>query len=307
MANEKQAAALDTYHKLTVLMPASPQAQYQLANAQMSMKNIPAATDALKKALSLNPDYIEAQIAMASLEIRKGEFTNALAIVKKIQHKHPQSSAGFVLEGDLYMEQKKPALAIAPYEHAFDMNKGTSTLTKLFSALKLSGKVVLAETRALQWLKEHPDDLTARVFLAESYVSDKKNKEAIAQFQLLLKQKPDSPILLNNIAWAYYQNKDEKNALVHAEKAYLHAADSPAVLDTLGWILVEQGNTSRGVPMLKKAVSMAPDVSDLRYHLAQSLIKTGDKAGAKKELERILAIGKPFANIEEVKALLKKL
>jgi putative PEP-CTERM system TPR-repeat lipoprotein len=307
MANEKPAAALDTYHKLTVLLPESPQAQYQLANAHMSMKNIQAATDALKRSLSLNPDYLEAQIAMASLEMQKGDFGNAIAISKKIQQKNTKSSAGYVLEGDILMAQRKPMLAISSYEHAFTLHKNSSILIKIFSALKLSGKWSLAETRMIQWLKEYPDDASARVYLAEAYIGEKKHKEAITQFQILLKQNPNSPVILNNIAWSYYQDKDPQNALTHAEKALQIAADSPAVMDTLGWILVEQGNTSRGLPLLQKAATLAPDVADIRYHLAQSLAKTGDKAGAKKELEKLLASGKPFANIEEAKALLKKL
>jgi len=307
MANEKQAAALDTYRKLTALLPESPQAQYQLANAHMSMKNIPAATEALKRSLSLNPDYLEAQIAMASLEMQKGDFSNAIAIAKKIQQKNSKSTAGYVLEGDIFMAQKKPMLAVSPYEHAFAIHKNGTILGKIFSALRFSGKFSLAETRMLQWLKENPDDASARVHLAESYIGEKKNKEAIAQFNILLKQNPNSPVILNNIAWSYYQDKDPKNALLHAEKAHQLATDSPAVMDTLGWILVEQGNTSRGLPLLQKAATLAPDVADIRYHLAQSLIKTGDKAGAKKELEKLLTNGKPFASIEEAKVLLKKL
>lgn len=307
MANEKQAAALDTYHKLTVLMPESPLAHYQLANAHMLMKNVPAATEALKRSLSLNPDYLEAHIAMASLEMQKGDFGNAVAIAKKIQQKNTKSAAGYVLEGDILMAQKKPMLAISPYEHAFTLQKNGSILPKIFNALKLSGKWSLAEARMIQWLKENPDDATARVYLAEAYIGEKKNKEAITQFQVLLKQNPNSPLILNNIAWSYYQDKDPQNALVHAEKALQLAADSPAVMDTLGWILIEQGNTSRGLPLLQKAATLAPDVADIRYHLAQGLVKTGDKTGAKKELEKLLASGKSFANIEEAKVLLKKL
>jgi Flp pilus assembly protein TadD len=102
------------------------------------------------------------------------------------------------------------------------------------------------------------------------------------------------------------QNKDPQ-ALEYAEKANRLAADNPAVLDTLGSILIEQGNTARGLPLLRKAVSLAPDMPDIRYHLALGLIKVNDKASARKELEQLVRSSKNFADIGEARALLKEI
>jgi predicted Zn-dependent protease len=85
------------------------------------------------------------------------------------------------------------------------------------------------------------------------------------------------------------------------------APENPAILDTLGWILVDQGNTARGLPLLQKAVSLAPNSMDIRYHLVLGLVKSGDKAKAKQELEQLLAANKTFSNIDDAKALLKQL
>ena len=70
---------------------------------------------------------------------------------------------------------------------------------------------------------------------------------------------------------------------------------------------MEQGNVTRGLPLLQKAASQAPDAAVIRYHLAVGLMKSGDKAKARKELEQLLASGKSFSQIEEARALLKKL
>jgi Flp pilus assembly protein TadD len=71
--------------------------------------------------------------------------------------------------------------------------------------------------------------------------------------------------------------------------------------------LVEQGNTSRGLPLLKKAATLAPTESDIRYHLASGLVKSGDKASARQDLDQLLASGKKFADEAEARALLKQL
>jgi len=108
------------------------------------------------------------------------------------------------------------------------------------------------------------------------------------------------------LAYAYQQVKDPR-ALPTAEQAYKLADNNPGVIDTLGWLLVEQGDTGRGLPLLQKASSLAPKSSEVRYHLAVGLSKSGDKAGARKELDKLLSEDKTFAQADEARALLKAL
>ena len=307
MANNQQTAALDVLHKLTVLLPSSAQVQLHVANAHMSMQNLPAATVAVKKSLSLQPDFLEAQLAMASLEMRQHNFNGALAIAKKIQQKNSKSPVGFAMEGDIRMDQKNAALAIPAYERAYSINKNSTLLVKLHTALKKAGKVSEADARMGQWLKDNPDDYTSRMYFAGSHITDNRNKEAISQFQFILKKNPNNATVLNNMAWAYYKDKDFKAALENAEKAYQITGEEPAVLDTLGWILIEQGNNTRGLPLLQKAVSLAPNVAEIRFHFAQGLVKSGDKSGARKELEKLISNNAGFNELDAAKALLKQL
>jgi Flp pilus assembly protein TadD len=144
------------------------------------------------------------------------------------------------------------------------------------------------------------------MFLADRSLASKDFKPAISLLEGVLKQNPNNAVALNNLAWAYQQEKDPR-ALGTAEQAYKVAGDNPGVMDTLGWMLVEQGNTTRAVPLLQKASGLSPDSPEIRYHLAVSLHKSGDKQGARKELNQLLAQNKPFPQIEEARALLKML
>ena len=111
---------------------------------------------------------------------------------------------------------------------------------------------------------------------------------------------------LNNLALAYQLSQDARAAQA-AEAAYKLAKDQPVVMDTLGWILVEQGDTARGLPILQKASALAPKARDIRYHLAMGLHKSGDRAGARKELQTLVAGDMQFAQAAETRALLKQL
>jgi Tfp pilus assembly protein PilF len=177
---------------------------------------------------------------------------------------------------------------------------------KLHASLGQAGKGKVADARLAQWLKDHPADVPTRMYQAGIYLASKQNKAAIEQYQAVLQQNAKNIPALNNLAWLYQQEKDPR-ALEYAEKANQLAPDNPAILDTLGWMLVEQGNTNRGLPLLQKAVNVAPEVAAIRYHFVLGLVKSGDKAKARKELEQLLATGKAFSQIEEAKALLKQL
>lgn len=305
-ANGDKPAALETYNKLAAIKPDSALVQFRLASIHMAMQNLPSASDALKKALTLQPDYLDAQLALASLEVGKGNHEQALAIARQIQKQRAKSPVGYELEGNLMLAQKKPDLAVKAYQQAFTISKSGPLMVKLHTSMNQAGKSKEADTRLAQWLKEHPDDTSTRMYQANIYLFGKQNKAAIEQYQTVLQQDPKYVPALNNLAWLYQQEKDPR-ALEYAEKANQLTPDNPATLDTLGYILVEQGNTTRGLPLLQKATSLAPEAAEIRYHLALGFIKSGDKAMARKELEQLLASGKNFSKIDEVRALMKQL
>ncbi|MFO1290746.1 MAG: XrtA/PEP-CTERM system TPR-repeat protein PrsT [Nitrosomonas sp.] len=306
LAVNDRVAALENYQKLAARLPDSAAAQFQLANVQALLQNQKAAAEAVKKAIALKPDYLEANLLQARLEIQNNKPDEAMKIAKAIQKQHAKLPVGFELEGDLLMSQKKAAQAIGAYEKAFSLNQSSQLMIKQYAALSQGGKEKQANERITKWLEQHPTDASTRLFLGGVHLEKKQFDAAIKQFQMASEQNPDNPIILNNLAWTYQQLKDP-SALDYAEKAYKNAPESPAILDTLGWILVEKGEIARAVSLLQKAVSLAPEAAEIRYHLAVSLQKSGDKGAARQELEHLLASGKAFSKIDDAKKLLKDL
>ncbi|MCX7194207.1 MAG: PEP-CTERM system TPR-repeat protein PrsT [Proteobacteria bacterium] len=305
-ANDDKPSALDTYNKLAALKPDSAPVQFRIASIHMAMKNLSEAANSLRKALVLQPNYLEAQLALASVEAGKGDYPLALSMARQIQKQDHKSPVGFELEGNLQMQQKNPDLAVKAFEQAFNISPNGQLMVKLHAVLSQTGKGRAADQRLAAWLKANPGDAAARMYQAGIYLGEKQNKAAIEQYQTILKQAPNYVPALNNLAWLYQQEKDSR-ALEYAEKANQLAPDNPATQDTLGWILVEQGNTTRGLTVLQKASGLAPADAEIRYHLVQGWVKSGDKARARKELEQLLATGGNFSKAEEARELLKKL
>jgi predicted Zn-dependent protease len=99
----------------------------------------------------------------------------------------------------------------------------------------------------------------------------------------------------------------DPRALEYAERAFLASPNTPSVLDTYGWALVTRGKAHEGIQMLLRATSIEKDNLEIRYHLAQALVRVGDKTRAREELKVILGNKAKFPQIEEARALLASL
>ncbi|MBY0238750.1 MAG: PEP-CTERM system TPR-repeat protein PrsT [Burkholderiaceae bacterium] len=306
IADKNLELAVDAYKKLAIAMPRSPQVHMQVAALYVQLNNVGAAEDHLKAALAMQPDFPAAQLAQAEIYVKRGAFDLALMISDQLQKAYPKSSGGFQLEGDILMARKKPALAVPQFERALAISPTDELLIKTANALRASGKTAEGAARIEQWLKQHPDDVRVLQYKGETLLADKQYQAAASYLQGLVQRYPSNITAVNNLAWAY-QQLDDPRAVAAAEQAYKLAPQHPVVMDTLGWALVQQGQAARGLSLLQKASAAAPEARDIRFHLAQAKAKTGDKPGARKELEMVLSGPIPFAQAEEAKALLKQL
>jgi len=304
-AGEKE-QALATYAKLAALQPNSPLALYRQAMAQAINADPVAAARTLKMALALKPDFIEAEAALVDLQVRAGQYPEAMSLAQQVQKQAAKSEVGFVLQGDVLVAEKKFLEAAKEYDIAYGMRKSGALAIKLHAAYTQADKPDEADARLASWLKESPDDAGARLYAANADLTRGKYPDAIAQYEWLLQKQPDNVLVLNNLAWAYDQVKDAR-AVGTAERAYKLLPDNAAVTDTLGWLLLKEGNSSRGLELLQKAVSAAPDAQDIRFHLAQAWLKTGEKARARTELERIVSNGTKFPDTAAAMDLLQQL
>jgi putative PEP-CTERM system TPR-repeat lipoprotein len=304
LANGDGPAALDSYNKLTGLAPKSPSAWYRMAVVHMRMNNDVAATEDLKKAVALQPDFLDAQVAQVQMAGRAKRYDVALAIARTIQKQRPTDAYGFSAEADVLMAQKKVGAAAALYERAYALNKSPALLTALAEAFKQAGREKEADARIAAFQREHPGDAVVGMYVIAGHMAAKRYDLAAPQLAALAQAHPRDPVILNNLAWAYAQQKDAR-ALQTAEQGGRAAAPHPP--KTLGVILLGQGDTARGLPLLQKAVAAAPRNPATRFHLAEALVKAGDKGAARKELEKLLADNKDFVNQNDVRALLKTL
>jgi putative PEP-CTERM system TPR-repeat lipoprotein len=299
-------AAVDAYARLAVLLPGSSKPPMRIAALQLAMHDDEAAIAALKKALMLDPELMDAHQMLLDILIGQKKFADAAHHIAGLQQRRPQAAAGYKLDGDLKQAQGQPAAALAAYERAFALEPGGALMIQLHGALIATGKAGEADARMTQWLRQHPDDIPVRLHDASSKLVRNDFRAAIGQLEAVLQREPNNVLALNDLAWAF-QRINDKSALAYAERAYRLAPGSPAIMDTLGWICLESGDLARALPLLQKASALAPNAGEIRYHFGLVLAKSGDKRGARRELERLLASSAQFAKRAEAQAFLATL
>jgi putative PEP-CTERM system TPR-repeat lipoprotein len=299
-------AALESYKQLAQALPRSAPALMQVAALRLMSNNTAQAEDDLKSVLAIQPDFPSAQIELAALYVRKGSPDLALMIAERMQRQHPQGAAGFQLQGDILMAKHQPAPALAAFERAYAFHATNELAIKIDNALREAGRVADAESRLTKWLAAHPDDLRAQAYRAQTWIGAGDYKRAAAQLEAVARRQPDNAVVLNNLALSYQELGDAR-AQATAEAALKNAPTRPDVMDTLAWILVGKGDAARAVTLLREAHTLAPKARDIRYHLAAALAASGDKDGARKELDSLLAGDMRFAQADDVRKLSARL
>jgi putative PEP-CTERM system TPR-repeat lipoprotein len=301
----KKTEALTTYNHLVNLAPKSLLAFMRLGSLQVLMQDSTNARLSFKQALDLRPDSPEAQTALLKLDVQAGDYSAALARAQQMQRAQAGNGLGYNLEGDVLMVQKQYSQAAKAYAKALEVSKNGLFAIKQQQALSIAGLKTEAEATLLTWLKKTPGDLQTRLYLGDLYGQSGRYSEAIEQYQYILGKGGSSVPLLNNLAWSYARLKDPR-ALPTAEKAYQSAPTNAVILDTYGWILLEQGNAARAVQLLKNAADKSTSPA-IHYHLAAALVKSGNTAQARMELEQLLRNSANFPDKVAAQTLLNTL
>ncbi|MBS1157236.1 MAG: repeat:Tetratricopeptide 3:Tetratricopeptide 4 [Proteobacteria bacterium] len=298
--------AITTYYKLAAAKPDLPLPHMRLAGIHLANKNKAAAAQALRKALEIKPDLVDAQRGLIALEMEAGNTAGALAIAKAVQKQRPKEAVGFLLEGDIGASKKSWDDAANAYRAGLKQAQTTDLAIKLHGVLVAAKKDVEAEKLSAEWLKGHPKDVVFRLYLGDLASAQKHYDVASKYYGSVLELQPNNALVLNNLAWVWGHHNVARG-IEFAEKANKIAPNQAPFMDTLAMLLLEKGDTGKAQAILKKAVELQPQMPSIRLNYAKVLIKAGDKQGAKRELETLAKLGNKFGGQSEVTDLMKRL
>lgn len=298
--------ALTTFAKLAAMLPKSPKPHLDSARLQLANKNPKGALSSIRRALELDPRSTEAQRLAIATAVSMGKPEEATELAKLVQKQHPDQAVGHLFAGDIEVERGNWAAAATAYRGGLDKANPGKLPIRLHLALKSGPTPGEADRFADKWLKDHPLDGGFLSYLGEAAVAKADLKAAEMRYEQVLKLQPNDALAMNNLAFVRLAQK-KPGARELAEKANILLPDQGALLDTLALARAEAGDFAGAVQAARRAVSLTRNEPAFRLTLASVLLRSGDKAAARTELEALAAMGSKFKRQKEVSALLQTL
>ena len=307
MANRDTAKAIEILESLQRVQPKAAIVAYELARAYLGAKRFNRARDELNRAISINPKYYQAKIALVRLDIAEGNHDSALREARSLQKLQPKKAIGYLLEGNVFEANSQYAEAEQAFRKSIQVNATPLGYEKVANVLLVQKKLQQAITELKMGVTAFPKATVLQIQLATIYQTYKQIPEAIKVYKKILQEHPNHAVVLNNLALLYLDNGDT-HALEYAQKAHSLIPSNPGIADTLGWVYAKQGNLENALPLLERA-STQTNMPTIQYHFAYVLYKTGQKIEARRILMQILNGNNDFherSEAEELLQLLKK-
>ena len=298
--------ALEVYQQVIAKNPDNPQWHFEIANIHRGMKNINLATASLKKALTLDKNFLPAKAVLVELDIESNKLDEAIDGATDLKQQFPKSSAGYLLLGEIYTRQKDLKKAQQSYLDGYRVEASLVLVNKIFLLSNALNNYDKSITVIQDWLQKHPADSVARMYLGLSYQATNKFDSAKKEYEQVIEKQPNNVMALNNMAYLLIE-KDSASALDFAERARKLAPDNFAILDTYGWVLTKSGKTEEGLEVLQQALDKSNGNPSVSFHYAVALSRNNEKEKAVSILSQITQGTQEFPELADARNLLKKL
>ncbi|GGA85710.1 hypothetical protein GCM10011369_29690 [Neiella marina] len=264
----------------------------ELSRMQRANESLAKAEATLQQAMVLQPDSNIAYIELIELSLQQQKVPQAKSLLATFSEMEGVADIYVeVLRGDVALAEKDVSEALKHYQAAFALDpqnvKSFTRMTQLSADTEHRGKYIeLVEAE----LAKQPNNDFMRHTLADFYLQNGLLDRSQYHLQVLLTQPvPDfrKALALNNLAYIHIQIGNYPLAISTSAQALQLLPQNAQFLDTHGWALTLNEQYSEGLGYLREAHVRESSVTEIRFHLAYALAKTGRRAEAKELLQRI--------------------
>ena len=310
---ERFSDALPKLDRLINMQRDIAQWRYLRAIARSGTGDNSGAIEDLNAALEIDPNHAPSQLAMAGADIQQGQLDSAFSRVEALRELIPGSPA---LE---QIEARYEARKAAPVNSATtDEGLASTTIDSTEAALAAARQLWTNDERdkairlLTAWLDANPEDFTARLTLANSYIALEQHDAAIEQYETVLRINEQSLpaearlVTLNNLAW-YIRDVDSDRAVDYAQRAVEAAPESMAALDTLAMIHFARDDVQAAKVAFDKATELGVDDPTILFNGATIENALGNTTAASALLKPLVEGNLDFPEAEEAARLYQEL
>jgi Tfp pilus assembly protein PilF len=291
---------------LTTEFPKAAPVHVQAGILAASTGTPAAARTSFDRALSIDPNSIEAIAGLTALDLLgKNPAAAKARIDARLQGQNPRP--------ELLL------LAARTYGSAGDLDGAEKFLKRaieadpsLLPAYALLGQLYYSQRKIDQALKEYEtlakrqsNPVPALTMMGVILQGEGNLPEARRRYEQAIAIDPRAPVAGNNLAWMYLESEDNLDrALQLAQLAAEALPDTPQVLDTLGWAYYKKNLVTSALPPLVRSVEADPSNPVPQYHLGLAYVKAGQADMGRRSLERALTLKPDFSGAQNAREVL---
>ena len=299
--------AISTYRRLSNIEPKDVSPLLSLADLYRNAGDRSNAEATWRRVLDIEPANPTAPTRLVESIIASRKPAEALAEAATMQQRQADNPIGYLLEAVVHQRAKAPDKAVEALRNGLKRTPANTDLAlRMHQSLMASGRAADADKLAVSWPKEHPEDTTFELELANGHTARGELAPAERILRSLVARHPQAPLALNNLAWLLAVQR-KPGGVDLAQRAIANGRESAAMLDTLALALAAEGQPARALDTQRRAVAAAPNDVSMRLTLARLAAEAGDKALARSEIEALTARNLPPPLQAEANRILKSL
>ena len=331
LAKGEPAKAIEELERIDKAFPGIPTVQYRLAQGYLQQNNAAQAATALDQALAKNPDYTEAILLRAQLNVRTGHLPPAITALENLLKKQPTLKQAQLLLADAYrdsgqldaaaaifsgqikadptaaqpylflgliqQQQKKTTEARQSFEKVLEVDPDNGQAVNQLVALDLEAKDFDSANRRVQHqMEKHPGDAAPYLLQSKVRMAQQQWKEAEASAKKALELKPDEAAAYEMLVSIYLATNRLPEAVRELETVVSKAPKNASALMVLALTQEKQKDFPKARDAYEKLLEIKPDfvpaLNNLSYIYAEHLNQL-DKANELARKARSVAPADP--------------
>ncbi len=240
--------------------PDNATAHYHMGIAYSQQGDAARAESEWRDAVHVDPNLIQAQKALATLELGRGENQAALDTAQQIVTAQPYSGDGYLLRSQAELQSQNYSEAQHDSEEAMKRAPQSPAPYIEQGAIQFSQKhFAEAEKFYQQALEKDPSSTNGLSGLMHVYVAQKNYDKAIAAANTQIAKSPQVSNFYDLLATALYDGKkDYPGACTALEKAIALDKNNVDAIEKLGRVEVQQHNADQALSLYLNATKDHP-------------------------------------------------
>jgi tetratricopeptide (TPR) repeat protein len=294
-------------------VPADATQHLQRGLALERQRDLDGAIREFIEATKAAPDYDLAFVSLGDAYMKKGDFADAVAPLKRASALNPSSDVTKKLLGYALLAEGYASEAISQLEQVheyralgiaqMETGKYADAVTSLLAALAqtpddpdvlfyLGRSSEALSTQALdRLLTQFPNSDRAHQALGQQYFSTKETDKAIQEYELALQARPNLPGLHLELGQIYARISEWPKAEGEFRREVALQPGSAEAAYRLGYSLLQQGKMKDAADELQRSAKMQPDNADTLYALGKATFNS-DASVAERSLIRVTELEK---------------